>query len=52
MLRCRLSTTIPNHPGDISEGNLLRAILKQAGIWSDEFREKKEGQFAPSVDRQ
>jgi len=29
-------TTIPNHPGDIPEGN-LRAILKQADITPDEF---------------
>jgi len=29
-------TTIPNHSGDMPEGT-LRAILKQAGIDSDEF---------------
>ena len=29
-------TTIPNHPGDMPEGT-LRAILKQAGIESDDF---------------
>ncbi len=29
-------TTIPNHPGDLPEGT-LRAILKQAGIKTDEF---------------
>ena len=29
-------TTIPNHPGDMPEGT-LRAILKQAGITTDEF---------------
>ena len=33
-------TTIPNHPGDISEGT-LRAILKQADIKPDEFLRKK-----------
>jgi len=33
-------TTIPNHPGDIPEGT-LRAILKQAGISSDNFLKKK-----------
>jgi predicted RNA binding protein YcfA (HicA-like mRNA interferase family) len=31
-----LYTTIPNHPGDMPEGT-LRAILKQAGISSDDF---------------
>ena len=29
-------TTIPNHPGDIPEGT-LKAIIKQAGITSDQF---------------
>jgi predicted RNA binding protein YcfA (HicA-like mRNA interferase family) len=29
-------TTIPNHPGDMPEGT-LRAILRQAGIDTDEF---------------
>jgi predicted RNA binding protein YcfA (HicA-like mRNA interferase family) len=29
-------TTIPNHAGDMPEGT-LRAILKQAGISTDEF---------------
>ncbi len=29
-------TTIPNHPGDMPEGT-LRAILKQAGITTEEF---------------
>lgn len=29
-------TTIPNHPGDMPEGT-LRAILKQAGIGTEEF---------------
>jgi predicted RNA binding protein YcfA (HicA-like mRNA interferase family) len=29
-------TTIPNHPGDMPEGN-LRAILKQADIAPDDF---------------
>lgn len=33
-------TTIPNHPGDMPEGT-LRAILKQAGIESDAFFQKK-----------
>jgi len=32
----RRYTTIPNHPGDMPEGT-LRAILKQAGIDTDEF---------------
>jgi predicted RNA binding protein YcfA (HicA-like mRNA interferase family) len=31
-----LYTTVPNHPGDLSEGT-LRAILKQAGITPDQF---------------
>jgi predicted RNA binding protein YcfA (HicA-like mRNA interferase family) len=35
----RARTTIPNHPGDIPEGT-LRAILKQAGISSEEFLNK------------
>ncbi len=34
--KTELYTTIPNHPGDVPEGT-LRAILKQAGIASDEF---------------
>ena len=29
-------TTVPNHPGDLAEGT-LRAILKQAGVSTDEF---------------
>ena len=29
-------TTLPNHPGDISEGT-LRAIVRQAGVSADEF---------------
>ncbi len=29
-------TTLPNHPGDLPEGT-LRAILKQAGVATDEF---------------
>lgn len=33
-------TTIPNHPGDLPEGT-LRAILKQAGIETEEFLRKK-----------
>ena len=33
-------TTIPNHPGDIPEGT-LKAILKQAGIPTDEFLKGK-----------
>jgi len=32
-------TTIPNHSGDMPEGT-LRAILKQAGIHSDDFLTK------------
>ncbi len=32
----RRRTTIPNHPGDMPE-RTLRAILKQAGISTDEF---------------
>jgi predicted RNA binding protein YcfA (HicA-like mRNA interferase family) len=32
-------TTIPNHPGDMPEGT-LRAILKQAGISTDDFLQK------------
>ncbi len=32
-------TTVPNHPGDMPEGT-LRAILKQAGITTDEFLKK------------
>ena len=33
-------TTIPNHPGDMSEGT-LRAILKQAGVDTETFLLKK-----------
>ena len=33
-------TTIPNHPGDMPEGT-LRAILKQAGIETEEFLQTK-----------
>lgn len=33
-------TTIPNHPGDMPEGT-LRAILKQAGIETEEFLRKR-----------
>ncbi len=33
-------TTVPNHPGDIPEGT-LKAILKQAGIPTDEFLKGK-----------
>ena len=33
-------TTIPNHPGDTPEGT-LRAILKQAGIDTEEFLRTK-----------
>lgn len=36
----RRYTTIPNHPGDMPEGT-LRAILKQAGIETDHFLQKK-----------
>ncbi len=32
----RKRTTIPNHPKDLAEGT-LNAILKQAGISTDEF---------------
>lgn len=35
----RRYTTIPNHPGDMSEGT-LRAILRQAGIEPEMFVEK------------
>jgi len=34
--KTRARTTVPNHPGDIPEGT-VRAILRQAGIASDEF---------------
>lgn len=34
--KTRARTTVPNHPGDIPEGT-VRAIIKQAGIASDEF---------------
>lgn len=33
-------TTIPNHPGDMPEGT-LRAILKQAGVQTEEFLSKR-----------
>ncbi|MEQ1717007.1 MAG: type II toxin-antitoxin system HicA family toxin [Hyphomicrobium sp.] len=33
-------TTIPNHPGDVPEGT-LRAILKQAGVSTEEFLESR-----------
>lgn len=33
-------TTIPNHPGDMPEGT-LRAILKQAGVDTDDFLKGK-----------
>ena len=33
-------TTVPNHPGDMPEGT-LRAILRQAGIDTEEFLRKK-----------
>jgi predicted RNA binding protein YcfA (HicA-like mRNA interferase family) len=33
-------TTVPNHPGDLPEGT-LRAILKQAGIETEQFLRKK-----------
>ncbi len=33
-------TTIPNHPGDMPEGT-LHAILKQAGIKTDDFLKMK-----------
>ena len=36
----RRYTTIPNHPGHRPEGT-LRAILKQAGIETDHFLQKK-----------
>jgi predicted RNA binding protein YcfA (HicA-like mRNA interferase family) len=32
----RRYTTIPNHPGNMSEGT-LRAILKQAGVTPEQF---------------
>ena len=35
-----LHTTIPNHSGDMPEGT-LRAILKQAGISTDDFLKTK-----------
>ncbi len=34
-------TTIPNHPGDMPEGT-LKAILRQAGITSEEFLSQKK----------
>jgi predicted RNA binding protein YcfA (HicA-like mRNA interferase family) len=33
-------TTVPNHPGDMPEGT-LRAILKQAGVTTDDFLQAK-----------
>ncbi len=33
-------TTIPNHPGDMPEGT-LHAIIKQAGIETEEFLKKR-----------
>ena len=36
----RHSTTIPNHPGDMRE-RTLRAILRQAGVGTEEFLRKK-----------
>jgi len=33
-------TTVPNHPGDMPEGT-LRAILKQAGISTNDFLQAK-----------
>jgi predicted RNA binding protein YcfA (HicA-like mRNA interferase family) len=36
-------TTIPNHTGDMPQGT-LRAILKQAGISSENFIDKKSNQ--------
>lgn len=38
--KANLYTTIPNHRGDMPEGT-LRAILKQAGISSEEFLNTK-----------
>ena len=32
----RARTTVPHHPGDLPEGT-LRAILRQAGLSTDEF---------------
>jgi predicted RNA binding protein YcfA (HicA-like mRNA interferase family) len=39
---CRY-TTIPNHRGDMPQGT-LSAILKQAGISSEDFIDKKSNQ--------
>jgi len=36
-------TTIPNHTGDVPQGT-LRAILKQAGISTEAFIEKRSNQ--------
>jgi predicted RNA binding protein YcfA (HicA-like mRNA interferase family) len=36
-------TTIPNHTGDMPQGT-LRAILKQAGISSEDFIDNKSNQ--------
>jgi predicted RNA binding protein YcfA (HicA-like mRNA interferase family) len=34
----RRMTTVPQHPGDLKMGT-LRAIIKQAGLSEDQFRE-------------
>ena len=34
--KTRARTTVPHHPGDLSEGT-LRAILRQARLSADEF---------------
>jgi predicted RNA binding protein YcfA (HicA-like mRNA interferase family) len=34
--KTRARTTVPNHPGDIPDGT-VRAIIRQAGLTSDEF---------------
>jgi len=36
----RRYTTIPNYPGDMPEGT-LKAILRQAGVGTEEFLRKK-----------
>ena len=41
----RRRTTIPNHPGDVSEGTLA-AILQQAGITADEFLSSWDSDYA------
>ena len=38
--KTNLYTTLPNHSGDMPEGT-LRAIIKQAGIDSDDFLNAK-----------